>query len=128
MSENTNYNIGKRIRKLRLEYGLSQEQLALKANITTTYLGLLERNQKNPTIRIIGRICDSLNLSFSDFFSDQSISSIHDVDSIGLQILTQLQGRTDEEKKILLSLIQEALKLRDLPPVSDDEEPLNNKS
>ena len=44
MDMKTNFNIGERIHELRVDSGLSQEKLALRANITTTYLGLLERS------------------------------------------------------------------------------------
>ena len=59
---NNNFNTGARIHELRIQQGLSQEQLALRAEITTTYLGLIERNLKNPTIKIIERLCNSLNM------------------------------------------------------------------
>ena len=65
---NNNFNTGERVRELRVKYGLSQEQLALHAEITTTYLGLIERNLKNPTIKIIEQICNALNISLADFF------------------------------------------------------------
>ena len=56
MDMKTNFNIGKRIHELRVNSGLSQEKLALRAEITTTYLGLLERNLKNPTLKVIEHI------------------------------------------------------------------------
>ena len=59
---NNNFNTGARIHELRIQQGLSQEQLALRAEITTTYLGLIERNLKNPTIKIIEQLCNSLNM------------------------------------------------------------------
>ena len=80
MDMKTNFNIGKRIHELRIDSGLSQEKLALRAEITTTYLGLLERNLKNPTVKVIEQICNQLNISLNDFFSpflglnDMSIS------------------------------------------------------
>ena len=43
-----NFSIGNRIRELRLRNHLSQEQLAFAADITTVYLGQLERNEKKP--------------------------------------------------------------------------------
>lgn len=55
---NNNFNTGERIHELRTQQGLSQEQLALRAEITPTYLGLVERNLKNPTIKIIEQICN----------------------------------------------------------------------
>ena len=43
-----NFSIGKRIRELRNQKHLSQEQLALSAEITTAYLGQIERNEEEP--------------------------------------------------------------------------------
>lgn len=68
MDMKTNFNIGQRIHELRINSGLSQEKLALRANITTTYMGLLERNLKNPTVKVIEQICNQLNISLSEFF------------------------------------------------------------
>lgn len=113
MSMNNNFNIGERIRELRNQKGFSQEQLALSANITTTYLGMLERNQKNPTVKIIERICTSLNISLLDFFSDAA--PVEPIDTLSEQILCQLNNRTDEEKQLILQTIKNILKLRDLP-------------
>ena len=58
MDMKTNFNIGDRIHELRIKSGLSQEKLALRAEITTTYLGLSERNLKNPTVKVIEQICN----------------------------------------------------------------------
>lgn len=113
MSENNNYNIGKRIKELRVRKGLSQEQLALMSNITTTYLGLLERNLKNPTIKVIEKICSSLNITISEFFSNDDSSS-EPFDSLSLQIISQIENRKEEEKEIILSIIKKILKFRDL--------------
>lgn len=112
MNTQTNYNIGERVRQLRIKCGLSQEQLALQADITPAYLGLVERNQRNPTVRIIEQICNTLNISLMDFFSNQTGEDrIDNTDLLSLQILMQIHDCTEEEKKILLSLIKEALKL-----------------
>lgn len=113
MSVNNNYNTGKRIKELRNRKGLSQEQLALMSDITTTYLGLLERNLKNPTIKVIEKICSSLNITISDFFSDDD-SVVGPLDSLSLQIISQIENRTEEEKEIILSIIKRILKFRDL--------------
>ena len=67
MKKNNNCNIGNRIKELRTEQGLSQEQLALSSGITTTYLGLLERNLKNPTVKVLEQICTALHIELSAF-------------------------------------------------------------
>ena len=54
--------IGQRIRKLRLEQGLSQEELAEAAGVHRTYIGMLERGEKNVTIYNIERIARALDV------------------------------------------------------------------
>ncbi len=119
MNKNINFNVGERIHELRIENGLSQEQLALRADITTTYLGLLERNMKNPTIKVIEQICNTLNISLADFFANTS--NTYDMDTLSLQIFSQICNRSDSEKKIILQLIKETLKLRDLPYLPNEQ-------
>lgn len=120
MDMKTNFNIGKRIHELRINSGLSQEKLALRANITTTYLGLLERNLKNPTVKVIEQICNQLNISLSEFFSD-SVSSVQEEDSLSLQIIAQINDRTREEKQIILQVIKDVMKLCDVSRKNEPE-------
>lgn len=113
MNKNTNFNVGGRIRELRIQRGLSQEQLALASGITTTYLGLLERNRKNPTVKIIEQLCEAMHISLLDFFNPAVQDKSSDI--LSEQILGQLSGRSDEEKRLILQTIKNILKLRDLP-------------
>ncbi len=110
---NHNFNTGERLRELRISKGLSQEQLALRSEITTTYLGLIERNLKNPTIKIIEQLCCSLEVSLSEFFS--TAAAPFQLDTLSNQILAQFDNRTSEEKQVILQIIKNILKLRDLP-------------
>lgn len=112
MKTNNNFCVGNRIRELRIKRGISQEQLALQAEITTTYLGLLERNLKNPTVKVVGKICDSLDISLSDFFDSTAPDETDDI--LSLQILSQIRDCNDDEKAIVLQLLKTALKLRNL--------------
>lgn len=59
------------VRQLRLARALSQEQLALEANITPSYLGLIERGKKNPTVRTVEAICNALDIRLRDFFDTE---------------------------------------------------------
>lgn len=113
MNMNNNFNIGERIRELRIQQGLSQEQLALRAEITTTYLGLIERNLKNPTVKIVEQICNALNISLTDFFA-LSTKPSDNTDPISTQILAQLNHRSEKEKEYILQIIKNMIKFRDL--------------
>jgi transcriptional regulator with XRE-family HTH domain len=54
--------VGARIRELRLEKGLSQEGLALAAGLDRSYVGGVERGERNIAIINLKKIADALNL------------------------------------------------------------------
>lgn len=54
--------VGENVRRLRLERGLTQEQLAFEVEIDLTYLEGIERGRQNPTVAVIGRVAKSLNI------------------------------------------------------------------
>lgn len=61
--------IGERLRHRRLELKYSQEAVAEKANLHPTYIGQLERGEKNATIESIEKICLALNYPMEELFS-----------------------------------------------------------
>ncbi len=64
MSKTTNL-LGKRIRARREELGLSQEQLADMASMDRTYVGGIERGERNPSLKNLARLASALQLSLS---------------------------------------------------------------
>ncbi|MEM6898274.1 MAG: helix-turn-helix transcriptional regulator [Pseudomonadota bacterium] len=62
--------VGLNIRRIRKEAGLSQEQLAHKADMDMRYLGGIERGEYNPTIAMLGRIAEALEVHPSTFLDD----------------------------------------------------------
>lgn len=59
---------GQRVREERLKQGISQEKLADKAGVHRTYVGMVERAEKNITLTNIAKIADALGLTISDLF------------------------------------------------------------
>ena len=57
---------GEALREIRRRRELSQERLALDAGLDRTYISLLERGLRNPTLRIIVRLADVLDSSLSE--------------------------------------------------------------
>ena len=53
------------MRDLRKERGLSQEQLAFKADLHRTYIGMIERAEKNITLINIEKIATALEINFN---------------------------------------------------------------
>lgn len=54
---------GDRVRELRKQRGLSQEQLSFKADLHRTYIGMVERAERNITLINIEKIANALNVS-----------------------------------------------------------------
>lgn len=59
---------GKKIRDERIELGLSQEELASKANMHRTYIGMIERAEKNITLINMDKIAKAINMEIADIF------------------------------------------------------------
>jgi len=61
---------GQKVRIERTKLGISQEELASRAGVHRTYIGMIERAEKNITLENIEKVCKALDLSISDFFKD----------------------------------------------------------
>ena len=62
--------IGKKIKQKRMEAGLTQEKLAEMCNISTSYLGHIERGSRRLSIETAVKIAVFLNLSLDNLFLD----------------------------------------------------------
>ena len=61
-------SFGSRLREERHKRGLSQEELAEIAGLHRTYIGMIERGEKNITLENIERLANALKVKISDFF------------------------------------------------------------
>lgn len=57
---------GKRVREVRKSKGISQERLAEMAGIDRSYMGNIERGEKNITLKKAYEICDALDVEIQD--------------------------------------------------------------
>lgn len=62
--------IGDNIRKYRLEKGWSQEELAFECELHRTYIGAVERGERNITVLNLIKIMEKLDIKISDLFPD----------------------------------------------------------
>lgn len=66
MESNVLVQFGKRVREERLKKGLSQEGLAELAEVHRTYIGMIERAEKNITLLNIEKIANALSIEIYD--------------------------------------------------------------
>lgn len=72
MKKDVLVKFGKKVKEERLKMGLSQEQLATRAKVHRTYIGMIERAEKNITLKNIQKISTALNMELSDMFNHSS--------------------------------------------------------
>lgn len=97
--------LGQRIRNLRNEQHMSQEELSFKAGISPAHLGQIERSTKNPTIDTIAKIATALNIPMETLFSVDSVSA-PPPNVVIEKINAQLLGMSEEEQKDILRIIR----------------------
>lgn len=66
---------GARVREIRKRKGLSQEELAFKAGLHRTYIGMIERAEKNITLVNIEKIANALETHVKGLFFDNKFDN-----------------------------------------------------
>ena len=96
--------IGQRIRNNRTKLGLSQEKLAELAGCHPTYIGQLERGEKNATVESIEKIANALNLPLSKLFEKLGSANIAQKD-IALDCYEFISAKTKEEQEYIYNIL-----------------------
>ncbi|MDQ2805779.1 MAG: helix-turn-helix domain-containing protein [Chloroflexota bacterium] len=65
---------GRKVRAERMKQHLSQEALATRAGLHRTYIGMIERAEKNITLMNIGKVAQGLGVAVSDLFLADKVS------------------------------------------------------
>lgn len=66
---------GKKVSEARNKKGISQEELAFEAGFDRTYISLIERGKRNPSLKTILRLCEVLKVQPSSLFPIMEIKS-----------------------------------------------------
>ncbi len=99
--------IGRRIRNYRTQLGFSQEKLAEISGCHPTYIGQLERGEKNATLESVEKISSALQITLSTLF--EKIDNISEsARNIPLEcydlIASKTKGEQEQIYKILLEI------------------------
>ena len=66
MNKDLSINFGKKVKALRVGLNLSQEELAERADVHRTYVGMIERGEKNITLSNIKKFACALEVKMAD--------------------------------------------------------------
>ena len=98
--------VGQRIRNYRTQKGLSQEKLAELSSCHPTYIGQLERGEKNATLESIERITAALGITLSKLFEKLG-GQEDDTKDIPLACYEFLSAKSQEEQEQLYKILLE---------------------
>ena len=96
--------VGQRIRNYRIKLGISQEKLAELSGCHPTYIGQLERGEKNATLESIERIAKALNVPLSRLLEKLG-GKAENTRNIPLECYELLSSKTTEEQDILYQIL-----------------------
>jgi transcriptional regulator with XRE-family HTH domain len=101
--------LGLRLKELRLERNLKQEQIEEKFGFSYRYLGRLERGAVNPTLETLLKLCKIYKVSMSDLFmfSDVKSKSPEDSEAIAAKIAGILSTGSKAKLKKLRTFLED---------------------
>jgi len=99
--------IGDRLRAYRTRTGLSQEEVAEKAGVHPTYVGQLERGEKNATLESVEKVARALNLPFEVLF--EAIIEGDADNAVARECYELITTRPAKEQQAILDMIKKAI-------------------
>lgn len=112
--------IGENIRLLRKKRGLSQEQLAFRADINASYMGQVERGEKNPTIDVLSKIALALQTPIEQIVNVISITheadhnDDNDENGYANKIAHQLNGLSLKEQEAVYKFVKQLVQFKEI--------------
>lgn len=68
------FDVGDRLKKLRISAGLSQRQLAVSADVPHGQISMIETNRSSPSVASLRKILGGMNMSMAEFFEPEAVS------------------------------------------------------
>lgn len=102
--------IGERIRQLRKAKKLTQEELAEKAGVNASYMGTVERGERNISIETLEKIIQGLDVSPAEFFQFHDLENDQMINENGklLEMLkSMLYKRPLEENRLIYRIVKD---------------------
>ena len=96
--------VGQRIRNYRQKANMTQEGLAEQSNLHYTYIGQVERGEKNLTLGSLEKILEALHVSFSDFFEGLGYQRDGDILPLCVELISR---RTIEDQNRIYRILCE---------------------
>jgi transcriptional regulator with XRE-family HTH domain len=103
-------NIGDNLRKLRIQKGLSQKEVADLMGVATTQYGRIENGKTTPTIASLFKVSKALKVNIRTFIGPLEIVDQDIKDKTILEKAKMLEELNDEDRKAVFRIIDIAAK------------------
>ena len=103
--------LGQRIRNYRTSQNLSQEKLAEFSGCHPSYIGQIERGEKNATIESVEKIASALNVSLSTLF-EKLDTQANEANATPLKCYEFVSSKSKEEQERIYHILLEIDKLQ----------------
>lgn len=99
--------VGQRIRSHRLRMNMSQEELAERCGLHPTYIGQLERGEKNATLESIDRVARGLSVSLGSLF--ENVSGEDESSGYPMQAYLLVMSENEKNQERLVNILRNVI-------------------
>lgn len=96
-------NFGRILKKLRLAYGISQNELSKRVDLTSSCISQMESNIRTPSFETMQKLQKFFKCSYDVLFGQKEIYAP--------EVINSLEGLTEGQQKVIFSLIDEFKKI-----------------
>ena len=98
--------LGKRLREERIRCGMTQERVAESINVSTAYIGLIERGERSVTLEKLVLLARCFHVTIDFLLQDSILPTATMQDR---QLLSLWNNATMQERSMILSIIQSVI-------------------
>lgn len=95
-------NIGLRLKTIRENMGISGRSLALRVDVVPSQISKIENGVTNPSLDLLQRICEALNITLGDFFAEETA----ELEPEFRRLLETAKKLTPEQRQYLQKLLE----------------------
>ena len=96
--------IGSKIRELRIKRSLTQEELAHRSDLHTTFIAHIESGRKVCSVKSLQKIASALNIPVFVLLQTDRIPSVTKYDPHTEKLLSLIRDKSDADKQFLISI------------------------
>jgi len=96
-------SLGRRIREERLKLNLTQERLAEEVNLSTAYIGQIERGERSLTLENLAAVANRLGVTIDYLLSDSIVCGNDGDYRLWCQLM---HGRTEAQKALAINMVK----------------------